>query len=320
MRLLPLCRLFAAGCLTLSVSPAPSVRLPAHPAQSAAPALSSQVDWGQIGYDALENYAGAVIVVDPRAGRVLRRVSRGTDVRFNSSPFELSQVVTAYAALDAGIIREQTRLGCDAAGEQVTVLDALARHCPAFFAEVSRRLKPAAFRRAAQMLGFTYYGTEERGEATRMRPVTAKIPATPPGEQFAALAVRGAGLEAEDLHFAQLASSLASGVTAAELLANYVHAASRGAAPMTTPLNRQALETVRRGLVRAVDDGAAKAAAHIDYKVAGKAGGDGQAAIFVSFAPADAPEVALVVYLKDALPRDAAEVAGHVYRACLKPR
>jgi hypothetical protein len=304
--------LLAACGLMLGIGLTVSSRYRPPAAQPAAP--PAQNDLAQLGYDALENHAGVVIAVDPQYGRVLARVSRGLDVQFASGPFEVAQVVTAYAALDAGIIREQTRLNCDAGGEQVNVVDALARPCPAFFAEVSRRLTPAAFKRAAERLGFTYYRAEERRAATRVKPVTARIPVRLSADEFAALAARGVGLEAEDLHFAGLAASLASGVTAGERLANDLSTASRGAVPATPPLNRRALDVVRKGLVWAVDDGTAKAAAHIDHKVAGKAGGDGNTALFVSYAPADAPSVALVVHLKSGLARDAAEVAGNFYR------
>lgn len=305
--------LLAAYGLMLGIGLTTSSRHRPPASQSAAP--PAQTDLAQLGYDALENHAGVVIAVDPQYGRVRARVSRGLDVRFASGPFEVAQVVTAYAALDAGVIRERTRFGCDSGGEQVNVVDALARPCPAFFTEVSKRLSPAAFRRAAERLGFTYYTTEERRSATRMKPVTARIPVRLNADEFAALAARGVGLEAEDLHFAGLAASLASGVTASERLANDLSTASRGAVPATPPLNRRALDIVRKGLVWAVDDGAAKAAAHIDHKVAGKTGGDGETALFISYAPADAPTVALVVYLKSGLARDGAEVAGNFYRA-----
>lgn len=276
---------------------------------------TAQVDWGKLGYDALENHAGVVIIIDPQYGRVLRRVSRGTDVRFTSSPFEVTQVVTAYAALDAGIIRTQTRLACDASGEQVSVVEALAHPCPAFFAEVGKYLPQAAFRRAAELLGFTYYDTEAHNAASRTRPVTARIPVRLSAEEFTEMAVRGAGLEAEDLHFAQLALTLASGVTAGERLAHYLFLTSRGYVPSPKSINQEALAAVRAGLVNSVDGGRAKAAANIDYKVAGQLGGDGRTALFISYAPADVPEVATVVYLREAQPRDAAEVAGNLYRA-----
>ncbi|HYE74420.1 MAG TPA: penicillin-binding transpeptidase domain-containing protein [Blastocatellia bacterium] len=272
-------------------------------------------DLGKLAYDSLENHAGVIIIVDPRYARILRRVSRGTDVRFSSNPFELTQVFTAYTALDAGIIREQTRLDCDSSGKQVAVVEALANSCPTFFAELSKRISPRAFKRSAERLGFTYYNIEAREASSRTKPVTIPIPTTLTAEAFQVMAAQGTGLTAEDLHFAQMASSWASGITANEILANYLLTTSQAVVPVTNPINRKAWSIVQRGLVNAVDYGAAKMAANIDHKVAGKMGGDGQTAIFISYAPANAPEIALVVYLKEAQPRDAAKVAGIFYRS-----
>lgn len=310
LRLIVLCGLVALATKVPSASLSTS--------QSAIRPATEQPDFGKLAYDSLENRAGVIIVADPRYGRVIRRVSRGTEVQFSSNPFELTQVITAYAALDSGIIREQTRLGCDESGEQVSVVEALARSCPAFFTELSKRISQRAFKRAAERLGFTYYNTEARETTSRTKPITVPIPSSLSSQAFREMAAQGTGLQAQDLHFAQMALSWASGITASESLANYLLTNSYGVIPPTNPINRKALSIVQRGLVNAVDNGSAKVAANIDYKVAGKMGGDGQTAIFISYAPANAPEVALVVYLKDAQPRDAAEVAGLFYRYYFK--
>ncbi|HZS05068.1 MAG TPA: penicillin-binding transpeptidase domain-containing protein [Blastocatellia bacterium] len=282
--------------------------------------VASETELSDMAYEALNNRVGTIIVVDPRYGRVLKRVSHGFDVQFTSSPFELAQIVTAYAALDAGIINDRTLLPCAEAGRNVDVVEALSQSCPAFFAELSKRLTRAQFARAAGVIGFTYYGIESpTADQTWVRPIPAKIQDGASAESFAALAVRGEGLQARELHLAQLASSLASGTTASERFAAYIMVNTKTSAPPVVSINRTALGVVRRGLLKAVDEGEAKAAAHIDQKVAGKiggglkgAGGKGDA-IFVSYAPANDPQVALVVYLKDALGRDAAEVAGKFY-------
>jgi cell division protein FtsI/penicillin-binding protein 2 len=278
-----------------------------------------EVDLSQTAYDALSNRAGVILVVEPRSGRILRRVGRGSDVQFASSPFEIAEIVTAYAALSAGIINERTLLACDESGAQTDITAALARSCRSFFAELSKRLTPAAFAQAANVVGFTYYGIESPNErASVTRPILAKLPAQASGDEFAALAARGEGMEANDLHFAQLVSSLASGTTAAERFAAYIATAARAPAPPAVSFNRQALAVVRRGLLKAVEEGEAKAAAQIDQKVAGKLGGGAGQALFISYAPASDPQVGLVVYLKDAVARDAAEVAGKFYQAYFK--
>jgi len=309
-------RLRIISCLLFSLSAALIAGAACYHPPAVQRLQTAKIDFGQLGYDALENHAGAVMVIDPQYGRIIRRVSRGADVQFSSSPFELAQVVTAYAALDKGLINERTLLPCNGAGEQTDLAGALAHPCPAFFAELSRRLTPAAFRSAAELIGFTYYGIESRKEGlSALRPFSAAIPAAVTGADFEALAARGVGMQASDLHFAQLVSSLASGATASERFAASAAASLQGVAPPATPLNRRALAALRRGLVQAVDEGSAKAAANIDHQVAGKMGSSESAAIFISYAPAEAPRIGLVVYLKEATGRDAAEVAGKFYRA-----
>jgi cell division protein FtsI/penicillin-binding protein 2 len=274
------------------------------------------VDLSRTAYEALSERAGAVVVVEPRYGRVLKRISHAADVQFASSPFELAEIVTAYAALEAGIINEKTLFACDGSGAPADVVTALARPCPAFFAELSRRLQPSAFSRAADQIGFTYYGIETSDAgATTVRPITARIPELALGEAFTALATRGQGMEARDLHFAQLVSSLASGTTAAERFAAYITTTVRAPAPPAAPLNRQALQVVRRGLIKAVAEGEARSSVSIEHRVAGKMGsGEGQA-VFISYAPAQEPQIGLVVYLKAGTGREAAAVAGRFYQS-----
>ena len=288
------------------------------PAPVARPRVA-EADLSQTAYDALSNRSGTILVIDPRYGRIIKRVGRGADVQFNSSPFEIAEIVTAYAALDAGVITEKTLLACDPAGAQTDVAGALARSCPAFFGELSKRVPPAAFARAAEVIGFTYYGIDASdGGTTVVRPLTARLPDQPSAEVFAALATRGAGMEARDLHFAQLVSSLASGTTAAERFAAYITTTARAPAPPAASLNQRALAVVRRGLLKAVDEGEAKAAASIDHKVAGKIGGGEGHAVCISYAPAHDPQIGLVVYLKEGAGREAAEVAGKFYAAYFK--
>lgn len=303
--------LLAGGCLLLAVSCYHPSAVPRPPAVEEA--------WSQAAYDALKDHAGVILIVEPRSGRLIKRVGRDSDVQFSSSPFEIAEIVTAYTALDAGLINERTLLACETSGAQTDVVSALAHSCHGFFAELSKRLTPAAFAQAASVVGFTYYGIESPNErASITRPIPARLPIEPSLAEFAALAARGDGMAANDLHFAQLVSSLASGTTAAERFAAYIASTARAPAPAAVSFNRQALAVVRRGLLKAVEEGDAKAAANLDYKVAGKIGGSAGQAIFISYAPANDPRVGLVVYLKDGVGRDAAEVAGKFYQAYFK--
>ncbi|HEX4948177.1 MAG TPA: penicillin-binding transpeptidase domain-containing protein [Blastocatellia bacterium] len=278
--------------------------------------LAPILDYGQLGYAALGAHTGAIVVLDPQYGRVLKRVARGMDVQFTTSPFEVVQVVTIYAALDSGVINAQTKLPCSNTDELADISEALARPCPAFFAELSKRVPPAAFKRAAQIIGFTYYGTESvNAMTTAMRPITAAIPTNLSGADYEALTTRGTGMKANELHFAQLAISLASNTTTSERMSTIIATTSQTISPPPIPVNKAALEVIRKGLVRSVAEGTAMAAGTVKTAIAGKAGSDEENALFVSFAPADKPEIGLVVFLKEGTSTQAAQVAGRFYRA-----
>jgi hypothetical protein len=278
--------------------------------------LAPVQDYGQIGYEALGSSVGAVVIVDPRYGRVLKRVARGMDAQFTTSPFEVVQIVTVYAALDAGVVNEHTKLKCNEAGELVDVTEALARPCPAFFAELSKKIPPVNFKRAAQVIGFTYYGTESvNAITTAMRPITAAIPVNVAGADYEALTTRGVGMKANDLHFAQLAISLASNTTTSERMSTIITTTSQAIAPPAIPINKQALGIIRKGLVKSVAEGTAMAAGTVRENIAGKVGSNEDNALFVSFAPADKPEIGLIVFLKEGTSTEAAQVAGRFYRS-----
>lgn len=278
--------------------------------------LAPVMDYGKVGYDALGENTGTLIVVDPRYGRILKRVARGMDAQFSTSPFEVAQIVTAYAALDAGSITAQTKFPCNSLGENVDLTDALARPCPAYFAEVSKRVPPVAFKRAAQAMGFTYYGTEQISDNTKtMRPINAIIPVNIAGADYEALATRGVGMQANDLHFAQLAISLASSTTTSERMATIITTTSQAITPPTVSVNKQALESIKHGLRKSVEEGSAMAAGIVKQNIAGKVGSDDENALFISFAPSDNPQIAVVVFLHEGTGTQAAAVAGKFYKA-----
>jgi hypothetical protein len=265
----------------------------------------SESELARLAFAALADKKGTVIVLDPRRGRVLKRVGSDTDLQFVSSPFELAQIVTAYAALDTGKITDKTMLPCDDTGTQVDVVGALSKSCPAFFAELSRRLSPADFTREAAAIGFVYYGIES-GDGTAVRPIAANIPQVS-RDAFSSLAVHGKGMEARDLHFVQLVSSLSTGTTASERFAAYIATTTQGPAPPTTRLNQAAVSVIQRALAKEMEEKGGK-------RISGKSvEGDGKA-ISISYSAGD-PEMGLVVYLRQGTARDASDVALRFYHS-----
>jgi penicillin-binding protein 2 len=278
--------------------------------------LAPVLDYGQISYEALGDLAGSVIVVDPHYGRVLKRIAHSMDVQYTTSPFEIAQVITAYAALDSGAITAKTKFPCGSnTADQVGVSEALSRPCAGFFSEISKKVPPANFKKAAQTIGFTYYGKENiSNTATAMKPISATIPLNIGGADYQALAVRGLGMRANDLHFAQLAISLAAGTSTSERMSTTILNSAQGITPPTIPLNAQAISVIREGLTKAVENGSASAAGFGNNSIAATLGSNDESAMCISFAPANNPQIGLVVFLKEGTPAEAAQVTGKFYK------
>jgi len=112
-------------------------------------------------------------------------------------------------------------------------------------------------------------------------------------------------------------------VTPLEMLAAYRSLALRRAAPHLST----AEETVFSGLEQATSYGVARLASIPEMKVAGKTGtprtdqGAWTNGWFAGYAPADKPEIVVVVFLERGTgPADAAPLAGEIFRAWYKAR
>lgn len=307
----PAKKLYACGlalCAILSLS--------CYQAPIAQRSLAPVLDYRQMSDTALGDHTGTIIVVDPHYGRVLNRVAHGMDVQFTTSPFEVAQIITAYAALDSGAITPKTKFPCGQdAADEVSVSEALSRPCTNFFTELSKKIPPTNFKRAAQTIGFTYYGMENvSATATAMKPISATIPLNITGADYQGLAVRGIGMKANDLHFAQLTISLAAGTSTSERMSTTILNTSQGITPPTIPLNAKALAVIREGMIKAVENGSASAAGFGNNSIAATLGSNEDSAMCISFAPANNPQIGLVIFLKDSSPTTAAHVAGKFYQ------
>lgn len=174
--------------------------------------------------------------------------------------------------------------------------DALAWSCNAYFADVARRLTPAELHQALERAGLaTYTGLapdEAHGQLTRAD--------TPERLQLQALGHWGVT------------------TTPAALLYSYVRLAQRRDDPN--------VRVVWQGLERSVAFGMGRAAQVEKVTIAGKTGTAADAeggpthGWFVAVAPADKPEIALVVYLERGRGVDAAAVAQPVLAAYFEGR
>ena len=109
--------------------------------------------------------------------------------------------------------------------------------------------------------------------------------------------------------------SLASSTTTSERMSTIITTTSQTIVPPAIPINKQAIEVIKQGLVKAVEEGTTMAAGTAREHIAGKAGSNEENALCLSFAPAHKPEIGLIIFLKEGTSTEAAQVAGRFYRA-----
>lgn len=271
--------------------------------------------------DLMREVSGAVIVSNPRTGEVLAEWNRRMAFEQALPPGSTAKLVTSALALENGLISPQERMFCRRVPELLgeayrcshpppleafTLTDALANSCNYFFSALSARLDAA---RLAH--GYAMFGMARSGQL--------RIPNEPAAKARAALG------ESPVL------------VTPAQLLLAYSLVATRGTAyrlrrgaeakKQPRVLRRVRIKdstwaTLDRGFEACVESGTGQAAAVAGVRVAGKTGtasaldGSGVThAWFVGYAPADSPQVALVVVLaRGTGAHDAAPLAGAILR------
>ncbi len=175
-------------------------------------------------------------------------------------------------------------------------MSALAYSCNDFFATFGLRLTPEELRAAFVQAGFTSPSGFVSDEAVGS----------------VQLAVSDEERELQAVGEGEMK------LTPLEMLAGYRKLALRRTAADVT----KAEQTVFSGLQAATEYGMARLASTEEMKVAGKTGtsrtnrGPWTNAWFAGYAPADAPQIAVVVFLeKGTGPGDAAVLAGEIFRA-----
>jgi cell division protein FtsI/penicillin-binding protein 2 len=273
---------------------------------------------------------GAAMVTDPRTGTILAVWNRKQIFRLASPPGSAAKLITGAVALEHNLITSGERINCrrvplllgesyhcshPAALESFTLSTALANSCNVFFVALSTRIDPAVLARGFAMFGI---GAESGVDRPPLR-----IPSEPAAKARAALGDQSVY------------------VTPAELLMAYSAVATRGyvfelhertiprpALARRVQLKPSTWGTLADGLEECVSVGTCQAAAVPGVRVAGKTGtaglSDGSGFThgwFVGYAPADAPEAAIVVFLpRGTGARDAAPLAGDILRAYFRLR
>jgi len=259
----------------------------------------------------MKDQHGAVVVLDVASGKILAHWNLQIAARRVTAPGSAVKPFVLLELLQSGKIDPGQHLFCrrllTIAGRRmdcthspaITDLDAsdaIAYSCNTYFAGAAPRLNPAELARSFERAGFTSR-TELAPDEAVGRVVQA---ADEPHLQLQALGYWGVE------------------VSPLELLAAYRNLAVhklRNDLPQAAP--------VFSGLERSVQYGMAQSAQPMGITAAGKTGTAGSAGsqshgFFAGYAPADTPEIVLVVYVEQGHGSDAAAIAAPIFSAYAK--
>lgn len=288
--------------------------------QCAAQSLQTSID------HLLQGKSGAVIVSDPRSGRILAVWNPQSAFKEAFTPGSTAKLVASAAALEEGVISPSEKIMCRRVprllGESYhcshppavapfDLADALANSCNYFFSELSTRLNSSTLAHWYSAFGFGVAGED-------VSPGEVSISDKPREKALAALGDLGVTATPAQVLLAYSAVATHGNVF------SLIMPGQRKAPSLdrVIPLGRTTLAILEKGLRECVDKGSCHAASVPGVAVAAKTGTapalDGSHlthAWFVGYAPADAPQVALVVFLRRGTGvADAAPLAGRIFR------
>ena len=287
----------------------------------------------------MKNRPGAAVALDVETGRIVASYHMDVAARRVASPGSTVKPFTLMALLKAGLVSESTAFFCPAkppyhppnkapapraaratnsgtvtsqtiapwsmsvsawrkplifpATQPPTVSPDPRRACPDGLDDLlaaSRQLSPDLLYRAFSEAGFNSltgkWPTEVAG--------TVQQPASQ--EAVELMSIGEDGVAVTPLALAEAYRTLALG--------------------LRNPQQAAELQLIVKGLERAVKEGTAQLAASKEMRVAGKTGTSGGHAWFVGFAPAEHPEIVVLVFLERGRGgADAAPIAGRVFGA-----
>jgi cell division protein FtsI/penicillin-binding protein 2 len=273
----------------------------------------------QAALDALGNWNGSIVVVDPNTGRILSMVNQKLALSSGFTPCSTIKPVVALAALREGIITPSTKLFVGGRA-RINVTDALAHSNNVFFRRLGEMLGFKRLTEYAREFGFgEKAGLDIPGESAGL------YPSAPPKEGGVGfLAFCGTSIDVTALQMAAIISAIANGGTLYAL--QYPRTAEELAA--FQPVVRRRLDNltdylpqIRDGLAAAVLYGTGRSAFDPDLSIFGKTGtcseNGARLGWFVSFAGSQQSKYVVVVLLRGGrmmFGPHAAEIAGQVYR------
>jgi penicillin-binding protein 2 len=269
--------------------------------------------------EALGNWNGTIVVVEPNTGRILSIVNQKLALSSGFTPCSTFKPVVALAALNEGLITPDTRIRVWRRA-RMNLTQALAKSNNTFFAYLGRQL---GFERVA--LYARLFGLGEKAGLDIPGEYPGVFPTEPPKEGGVGLLTSfGTDIEITPLQLAAIISAVANGGTlyylqyprTPEEIARFEPKPRRELRVLTDHIPK-----IRKGLAAAVLYGTAQSAFDSEEQILGKTGTcseDGaRLGWFASYSSDSQPKYAVVVLLrggKQMYGPHAAEIAGQVYR------
>jgi cell division protein FtsI/penicillin-binding protein 2 len=270
--------------------------------------------------EALGNWNGSVVVVDPNTGRILSIVNQQLALGSAFTPCSTFKPVVALAALKEGLITPETELRVGRR-RRMNVTDALAHSNNRFFSKLGQQLGFRRLAEYARAFGFGQKaGLDIPGESA------GRFPAQPPKDgSVGFMSSYGKNIEVTALQMAAVISAIANGGTLYHL--QYPRTPEEIA--QFEPKVRHQLDDlaehfpqIKEGLAAAVIYGTARLAYDPEEQIYGKTGTcseDGaRLGWFVSYANEQQPKYVVVVLLRGGrlmYGPHAAEIGGRLYRS-----
>ncbi|HEY3120520.1 MAG TPA: penicillin-binding transpeptidase domain-containing protein [Vicinamibacteria bacterium] len=262
---------------------------------------------------ALVGARGGVVAMDPHTGRVIAVVNPTEAVQSAYQPCSVFKIVVAIAGLTENAITPSSTYNC-AGGcwlwpghGPVDLRRALADSCNTYFQWVGEKLGYEKIQHYAQLLGLgTPSGVNVEREAA------GRLPTAVPPARVPKLSSHAEGIATSAMQLAVLLSAtINGGIVFQPQVGGPVgfEAKERWRLPPGTVLGGLA-----EGFLGAVNEGSAVEAFDPDVSVAGKTGTCSGVGWFASFAPAERPELVVVVFLRPGNGHRASAVAGQIYQ------
>jgi cell division protein FtsI/penicillin-binding protein 2 len=280
----------------------------------------------------MQGKTGAIIVSDPRTGRILAMWNPQGAFKEAYTPGSTAKLVVSAATLEEGLISPSDKILCrrvprllgepfhcshPPSAQPYDLAGALANSCNYFFCELSTRLSSSALAHWYAVFGFGAAGEESS-------PGEVLIPDKPRERALAAIGQQGVTATPAQVLLAYSAIATQGNVF------HLIMPGQRKAPSLEREvlLQKSTFAVLAEGLRDCIEGGSCHAAAVPGVTVAGKTGTapalDGSRvthAWFVGYAPVDTPEVAVVIFLKRGTGgADAAPLAARILRQYFAPK